>query len=243
MSVAMSRSRPDEFARSLFARLPPRYDQLGWLLSFGQDRRWRTAAVGRVVGDEPALVLDVATGTAGVARQLVERGAGHVVGVDLSEPMVREGAVAVGRAALGSSIQLVLGRAEELPFPDASFDALSFSYLLRYVADPAATLAELARVVKPGGRVAGFDFAVPDRAVWRGLWWCYTRAVLPIAGWCAGGRAWFDVGRFLGPSISEHEARFPPAWTIDAWNAAGFADVASRSMSLGGARVTWGRRS
>ena len=238
---------PDVFARSLFAGLPRRYDRLAEILSFGQNGRWRRAMVGQVVGAQapshgPTRILDVATGPAGVARQIAERSQANVVGIDLSEPMLREGLANVTRSAQGDRIALVLGRGEELPFPDRSFDALTFTYLLRYVADPTATLAELARVVKPGGPVASLEFAVPTAPVWRALWWLYTRGVLPVAGLVTGGRPWFDVGRFLGPSITNHYRRYPVDATVAAWEKAGINDVSVRRMSLGGGLVMWGRK-
>jgi demethylmenaquinone methyltransferase/2-methoxy-6-polyprenyl-1,4-benzoquinol methylase len=233
---------PGIFARSLFAGLPRRYDRLAEILSLGQNRRWRRAMVDRVIGDKTGRILDVATGPAGVALEIARRSKAHVVGIDLSEPMLREGLANVDRAGKGDRISLVLGRGEELPFPDRSFDALTFTYLLRYVADPAATVEELARVVKPGGAVASLEFAVPTSRVWRALWWLYTRAVLPVAGLVTGGRAWFDVGRFLGPNITEHYRRQPVDATVAAWEKAGINDVSVRRMSLGGGIVMWGRK-
>jgi demethylmenaquinone methyltransferase/2-methoxy-6-polyprenyl-1,4-benzoquinol methylase len=137
---------------------------------------------------------------------------------------------------------LVAGRAEELPFADATFDGLTFTYLLRYVDDPAATLAELARVVKPGGPVASLEFYVPPNPFWRLWWWLFTRLVLPVAGLVSGGREWARVGRFLGPNISGHYRRYPLEWTVEAWGKAGFDAVGTRIMSLGGGLVMWGTR-
>jgi demethylmenaquinone methyltransferase/2-methoxy-6-polyprenyl-1,4-benzoquinol methylase len=90
--------------------------------------------------------------------------------------------------------------------------------------------------------MASLEFAVPPSRFWRGWWWLYTRAVLPLAGAALGGRAWFDVGRFLGPNISEHYRRYPVPATVAAWEAAGLIDVGVRRMSLGGGLVMWGRR-
>src|SRR5487761_2003330 len=198
------RDAPNAFARELFAPLPSRYDLLGAALSFGQDRRWRRAMIDRVVGSQPKLILDVACGPCGVTKALARRTKARIVGLDQSEEMLRLGQLKVDRYALGERISLALGRGEQLPFADDTFDALTFTYLLRYVGDPAATMCELARVVKPGGPIASLEFAVPERRGWRVAWWLYTRAVLPVAGYLTGGRPWFDVGRFLGPSISMH---------------------------------------
>jgi demethylmenaquinone methyltransferase / 2-methoxy-6-polyprenyl-1,4-benzoquinol methylase len=235
----------NEFAQNLFTPLPSRYDRLAEFLSFGQNGRWRRAMVDQVmsVAGQPAKVLDVASGTAGVAVQLATRTGAQVAGVDLTEQMLRQGSVNVARAGLRERIGLVAGRAEQLPFPDASFDALTFTYLLRYVDDPAATLTELGRVVKPGGRMASLEFCVPQAPWWHAAWWLYTRLLLPQGGLLTGGWQWFKVGRFLGPNISRHYRRYPIAWTVRAWEQAGFTDVGIRRMSLGGGLVMWGTRS
>jgi demethylmenaquinone methyltransferase / 2-methoxy-6-polyprenyl-1,4-benzoquinol methylase len=233
----------NSFAQDLFTPLPDRYDRLAEFLSFGQNGRWRRAMIDRVSPAATDVILDVASGTAGVAIQLADRADARVVGVDLTEPMLRQGKRNVAAAGLSKRIMLTCGRAEQLPFPDASFDALTFTYLLRYVENPQSTLAELARVVKPGGRVASLEFCVPPSAFWHGWWWLYTRTLLPAGGLVTGGREWFDVGRFLGPSISSHYRRYPVAWTVDAWQKAGFSDVGTALMSLGGGLIMWGIRS
>jgi demethylmenaquinone methyltransferase/2-methoxy-6-polyprenyl-1,4-benzoquinol methylase len=234
---------PNRFAQKLFSPLPERYDRLAELLSMGQNGRWRRAMVDHIVPDRPALVLDVASGPAGVALQLADRGAGQVVAIDLTPDMLRQGQRNVELRSMEDRIQLVTGRAEQMPFADATFDALTFTYLLRYVSDPQSTLTELARVVKPGGAVANMEFLLPKSRFWRFWWWGYTRLLLPVGGWIGGGRAWFDVGRFLGPNISAHYRRYPLDWTVEAWERAGFVDVGVRRMSLGGGLVMWGRRS
>ncbi len=242
MDITRSRTQPNVFARHLFAPLAGRYDRLAEILSMGQNGRWRTAMVDHIVPSNPLIVLDVACGPARVTRELVERTGAHVVGLDLSENMLRAGVANIADAGLQDRVALLLGRGEQLPFPDATFDALTFTYLLRYVTDPAATLVELARVVKPGGAIASLEFAVPTAPWWRAAWWMYTRLVLPIAGWLTGGRAWYRVGRFLGPSITTHYRKYPIDWTVAAWKNAGIDDVGTRPMSLGGGIVMWGRR-
>jgi demethylmenaquinone methyltransferase/2-methoxy-6-polyprenyl-1,4-benzoquinol methylase len=233
----------NRFAQRLFAPLPERYDRLAEWLSFGQNGRWRRTMVDHIVLGSPALVLDVASGTAGVALQTATRTGARVVGIDVSADMLDQGREHVRQAGRAGTIVLTQGRAEELPFADATFDALTFTYLLRYVDDPAATLRELARVLKPGGVMASLEFLAPPRGFWRCWWWLYTRLVLPAAGWLTGGRAWFHVGAFLGPSISHHYRRYPVDWTVDAWRQAGLDEVGVRVMSLGGGLVMWGRRS
>jgi demethylmenaquinone methyltransferase / 2-methoxy-6-polyprenyl-1,4-benzoquinol methylase len=233
---------PNRFARDLFSGLPRRYDLLAEVLSLGQNGRWRREAVDHLVPAHPSRVLDVATGTAGVALQLAERTGALVTGIDLTEAMLRRGAANVDRAGRRPGIALVAGRAEQLPFRDGTFDALTFTYLLRYVDDPAATLAELARVVKPGGAMASLEFYVPPNPFWRLWWWLFTRLVLPVAGLVTGGREWARVGRFLGPNISGHYRRYPLDWTLEAWQKAGLDHVGNRIMSLGGGLVMWGTK-
>jgi demethylmenaquinone methyltransferase / 2-methoxy-6-polyprenyl-1,4-benzoquinol methylase len=229
-------------AIELFEGLPSRYDALAEVLSFGQNRRWRRELVSRLVPHRPATVLDVATGTAGVAISLAAAIDARITGVDVSDAMLEQGRERVRRAGLADRISLVPGRAEALPYAAGSFDAVSFTYLLRYVADPEATVAELARVIRPGGHMASLDFYVPPSSVWRAAWRAYTRLLLPVSGWLLGGRAWWDVGRFLGPNIEGHYRRWPLVRIADAWKAAGMVDVGWRVMSLGGGVVMWGTK-
>lgn len=187
-------------------------------------------------------VLDVATGTGLVAAALVRRYGCSVVGLDQSEDMMaRASARVAGAADLRGRIELVRGEAEDLPFPDAGFDHLTFTYLLRYVEDPGAALRELTRVVKPGGRVASLEFMLPPNPVARGLWHGYARLGLPALGRLIS-REWYEVGRFLGPSITGFYRRHPLERQLDLWREAGVADVRAEVMSLGGGVVIWGTR-
>ena len=228
-------------ARELFAPLGPTYDRYAALLSFGQDPRWRRFLVSRVEAGPDDRVLDVATGTAAVAIALVRRHGCSVVGLDQSTEMLAEGRARVKRAGLAHRIELVEGRAEELPFEDDAFGALTFTYLLRYVDDPAATLRELTRVVGPGGTVASLEFGVPPGPLPRAAWDLYVRIGLPLAGRLVSP-SWHEVGRFLGPSIRGFYERVPLADLLDLWRAAGIEDVRHRRLSLGGGIVIWGRR-
>jgi demethylmenaquinone methyltransferase / 2-methoxy-6-polyprenyl-1,4-benzoquinol methylase len=240
--VQQTAAEPNRFAQDLFRSLPRRYDLLEALLSLGQNRRWRREMIAHLDGGDPRAILDVATGTAGVALALARRTRAHVTGLDITEPMLREGHARITRLGASDRVSLVAGQAERLPFPDGSFDALTFTYLLRYVDDPAATLRELARVLSPGAAIASLEFAVPPNRFWHVWWWLYTRGVLPVAGYLTGGRAWGRVGRFLGPNITAHYDRYPIAATIRAWQEAGLEHVGVRSMSLGGGLVMWARK-
>ncbi|MGA8216988.1 MAG: class I SAM-dependent methyltransferase [Solirubrobacterales bacterium] len=239
----MSTNRPSkEETLRLFAGLPRRYDVAGSLLSFGQDPRWRRAMVRRIEAGPGDRVLDVATGTGMVAEALVRRYGCSVVGLDQSPEML-SGARAKLDAdpGLASRIELVRGEAESLPFPDGAFDHLTFTYLLRYVDDAAATLLELARVVKPGGRIASLEFMLPPNAAARSLWRAYTRVAMPVLGRLIS-RDWQEVGSFLGPSIVDLYRRLPLDRQLELWAAAGIERPEASVMSLGGGVVIWGTR-
>jgi len=171
-------------------------------------------------------VLDVAAGTGSITRRLQADGA-EVVSLDQSPEMLSS---AVRRGAIG-----VVATAEELPFPDDTFDAVTFGYLLRYVDSVPGALSELARVARPGGKVGMIEFGRPTGA-WRGLWWLYTRAVLPVVGRLISPR-WHDVGSFLGHSIDDFADHWPPARLAATWEASGLSDVTVVRMSLGGGLV------
>ena len=231
-----------EHALELFAGLPRRYDAAGAVLSFGQDPRWRKAMVARIGAGSEDRLLDVATGTGMVAAALVRGYGCRVVGLDQSPEMLAQ-ATARLRASpdLASRIELVRGEAESLPFADREFDHLTFTYLLRYVDDPEATLRELARVVKPGGRIASLEFMVPPNIAARALWHAYVRLGLPALGRLIS-RDWYAVGRFLGPSITTFYRRLPLQRQLELWRAAGLVCVEAKVMSFGGGVVIWGIR-
>jgi demethylmenaquinone methyltransferase/2-methoxy-6-polyprenyl-1,4-benzoquinol methylase len=219
-------------ARELFAPLGPTYDRVGAALSLGQEPLGRRFLVSRLPGG--GRVLDVATGTGLVAADLRRRGS-EVTGLDLSPEML-----AVAHRRFGDQVALLNASAEALPLASGSFDHLTVTHVLRYVADPPATLAELARVVRPGGMVAALEFGVP-RGPARPLWELYVRAVLPLAGRLLGG-GWGEVGDFLGGSIRDFWARHPLQRQLQWWRAAGLQGVQARRRSLGIVVVIWGHK-
>jgi demethylmenaquinone methyltransferase/2-methoxy-6-polyprenyl-1,4-benzoquinol methylase len=226
--------------KTLFAPLGPRYDRWATILSFGQDPRWRRFLVSRLDVQPLDTVLDVATGTAAVALELARQKDCYVVGVDQSAEMLEVGKQRVLLAGATEKVRLQQADARALPFDDDTFDGLTFTYLLRYVEDPAATLRELARVVHPGGVMAGLEFGVPG-GIWRPPWELWVRAGLPGAPRVIGN-GWYEVGTFLGPSIRDHYAQWPVPRLLQAWRDAGTEDVRARRLSLGGGIVTWGRK-
>jgi demethylmenaquinone methyltransferase/2-methoxy-6-polyprenyl-1,4-benzoquinol methylase len=233
--VAEAASARTRRALELFAPLGPTYERYARVLSLGQDPRWRRFLVSRVEAGSRDRVLDVATGTGAVAAELLRQKGCAVVGVDQSPEML-----AVAREHLPAAVRLVEASAESLPFDDSSFDGLTFTYLLRYVEDPGATLRELARVVRPGGTIAYLEFAVPQ-GLWLPLWRAYVGALLPAAGRLVSP-GWHEVGRFLGGSIRELWERYPLERQLELWDEAGIGDVRHKRLSLGGGIVFWGRR-
>jgi demethylmenaquinone methyltransferase/2-methoxy-6-polyprenyl-1,4-benzoquinol methylase len=232
-------SRRKRHAVQLFSELPGHYDRMGAVMSFGQDPRWRRALVDAIDPRPGMRILDVATGTGMVAFALAARGA-DVVGLDQSEAMLAAARARLARSpALARRMTFTVGEAEALPFPDDAFDALSFTYLLRYVDDRAATMRELARVVTPGGRIGMVEFGVPSDPRLRMLWRVHTRVGLPLIGRVVS-RDWYDVGRFLGPNIEQFHAAEPDLPGL--WRQAGIGDARQRDMSFGAGIVVTGVR-
>ena len=213
----------------LFPPLGRQYERSSTLFSLGTEVGWRRRLVERFGPRTGGIYLDVATGTGLVARALRARANCRVVGVDLVPGMLR-----YARSAEG--IHYIQGRAERLPFRDATFHGLTVTYLLRYVDDPVATMRELARVVHPGGRIAMLEFGRPRSPVIRLGWWIYTRALLPPMGRLIS-RDWRDVGAFLGPSVDRFYERHDMERI---WRDAGIADVRSERLTLGAAVVITG---
>ena len=218
-------------AQAIFAPLAHNYQRWSSVLSLGQDPRWREEMVGRLVLSDQARVLDVAAGTGLITRRVKSRGR-EVISVDQSLGMLQ---LAKVRGAT-----VVLATAEALPFPDASFDALTFSYLLRYLDDIESGMRELVRVLRPGGTMGMVEFGRP-RGVWGPPWVLYTRVALPAAG-ALIGREWREVGSFLGPSIDALHRRFPAEGLADLWRKAGLTEVRVARRSLGGGLIMWGRK-
>jgi demethylmenaquinone methyltransferase/2-methoxy-6-polyprenyl-1,4-benzoquinol methylase len=197
----------------------------------GQDGRWRDALVDGVDLQPGSRVLDVAAGTGSITRLLEKRGF-EVTSLDQSPEMLER---AVEQGARG-----VCATAERLPFPDSSFDGVTFGYLLRYVDSVDGCLQELVRVTRPGGALGMVEFGRPV-GVWRPAWWLYTRTVLPLAG-AVLRSGWGRVGRFLGPSIDRFATEHPPEELATRWRRSGMDQVRVRRMSLGGGLVMWGRK-
>jgi demethylmenaquinone methyltransferase / 2-methoxy-6-polyprenyl-1,4-benzoquinol methylase len=261
-----SDSEAADLPRRIFSPIAQAYDRPALILSLLQYRRWHRFLLSRVLSSvrpeeskdrnttsakaeesrperfAPATprILDMATGTGAIAFDILRRTNANVVGADVTRLMLLR-AQARADTRLKERLNLIECTAEAPPFAAASFDAITFAYLLRYVGDVPATLGSLARLLRPGGTMASLDFAVPS-GVWHPLWRLYTGAVLPAAGRLFS-REWRDVGGFLGPSIRDFYRHWPEERLLEAWRDVGFSDVRARRLSLGGAIVIWGTKS
>ena len=213
----------------LFRPIARNYERWAAILSLGQDGRWRRRLVSSLDMPPGSLVLDVAAGTGSITRALQARG-DRVISLDQSREML-------GQLEAPGSLRL-LATAERLPIDDRALDGLTAGYLMRYVDDLPAAMTELARVVRPGGRIAMLEFGRPA-GIWGPMWWIYTRTILPLAGSLVGN-GWGRVGRFLGPSIDDFWTRNSLKGLVGIWEAAGIGKVGFERMSLGGGLVIWG---
>ena len=229
-------------ARRLFDGVATSYDPLAELFSFLQNGRWHRHLVSRLSLGPADRMLDLCTGTARVAIRVNRSYGCRVVGLDLSGEMLEQAQRKIRGSGAGKDVVLVRGRAESLAFADECFDAVCFTYLLRYVEDPRATLREIVRVLKPGGHLVSLEFGVPPNVLARGLWYIYTRSILPLAG-ALVSQGWREVGTFLGPSISRFYRLYSIERIRQMWVDLGIRDVQIERPSLGGAVVMWGTRS
>ena len=231
----------NEQTRNLFNGVASRYGLLAEALSFCQTGAWRRFLVSRLDVGPGETVLDICTGTAVVAIRIARTTDARVVGLDLSEQMLQVGQRNVSKAGLTSNVSLLMGRAESLGFGDQSFDAVCFTWLLRYVDDPHATIREAVRVLKPGGRLVSLEFGVPKNLVVRNLWNIYTRLGLPLFT-KAISSGWRDLGNFLGPSIAGFDRSYSDDDLSQMWLDLGISDVQVKRLSMGGGVVMWGTK-
>lgn len=209
--------------RRMFSAIADRYDLNNRIHSFGQDQSWRRAAVRSAGLRGGEAVLDVACGTGDLSRAFADAGAGRVVGLDFTPAMLE-----IARTKRGG-IEYVEGDAMALPFGDASFDVVSIAFGIRNVAEPSRALGEFRRVLRPGGRVVVLEFSRPGFAPIAWLNDLYCSVVMPrTATMIAGDRsgAYYYLPKSVNAFMSRGEM-------TSALEAAGFGEVAVRSLTLG----------
>ncbi len=168
----------------MFDRIAPRYDFLNRLLSLGIDVYWRRRALRYLGGaDKPALLLDVATGTADVALLAARLFRPcRVIGIDIAPQMLELGRQKIRRKGWEAFIRLEEGDAEQLPFEDHTFDAVTVAFGVRNFENLEKGLAEICRVLRPGGRLVVLEFSHPTATPFKQLYYAYFKYVLPLVG-------------------------------------------------------------
>ena len=231
-------SQKGERVREMFDTIAPRYDFLNRLLSFGIDQRWRRFAVDRIACPPDGMVLDVATGTGDVALAIAARTPAtvRIVGVDFSPQMVELGREKVGRSPYGERIRLEVAPCEAIPFPDATFDAVTIAFGIRNVVDRLYGLREMGRVLKPGGKVVILEFSNPRSRLFKSLYYFYFRRILPLVG---GLFSRFSAYQYLPDSVLD----FPPQEEFKTlMAAAGFGKLTHFDLTGGIATVYVGEK-
>jgi demethylmenaquinone methyltransferase / 2-methoxy-6-polyprenyl-1,4-benzoquinol methylase len=213
----------------MFDAIAPRYDLLNHVLSAGMDRGWRDRAVDALELPDHALVLDLCTGTGDLAIATVNRAAGAtVVGIDFAGEMLRLALAKVRGASLDRRIRLVRGDAARIPFADRSCDAVTIAFGIRNVAEPDRALHEIARVLRPGGRLAILEFGQPRIPGIRTLYAWYFRYMLPLVGRLVSKHQ--SAYSYLPASVGTFP---PPAVFSKTLSATGFSHVRAVPLTFG----------
>jgi len=190
----------------LFAAIARRYDLLNDLQSFGLHRRWKHRVVELAAVCPGQRALDVCCGTGDLALALAQRGA-EVTGLDFSQAMleIAETRRLKNTQSATANPIFVQGDAQQLPFPDHSFDAVTVGYGLRNLASWEAGLREMFRVAKPGGRLVVLDFGKPPNALWRAIYFAHLKMTVPLLGWLFCGNA--DAYAYILESLKHYPAQ------------------------------------
>lgn len=227
-----------EEVREMFDNIAPKYDLLNHTLSMGIDRVWRRRVVGEVRRAKPGRILDVATGTGDLAIAMARRIRDvQVLGVDLSEQMLAVARRKIEARGLDGRIVLDRGDAERLAVADASVDVATVAFGVRNFGDLGAGLRELARTIKPGGKVVILEFSRPRNRVFRALYEFYSYKILPrIGGLVSRDKRAYE---YLPASVGEFPA---PEEFMAMMARAGFRNCRARSQSFGIAQIYIGER-
>lgn len=231
-------SHKGEQIQQMFDAIAPRYDFLNHLLSFGIDKRWRRTAVRLIKAPEGAHILDVATGTGDVALEIarVTPASVKITGADFSPEMVALGQVKIAASSYADRIDFKVAPCEDLPFGAGTFDSVTIAFGIRNVVDRRLGLAELWRVIKPGGRLVILEFSTPRSALFRWLYHFYFRQVLPLIG---GLFSQYDAYKYLPDSVLE----FPSSEEFCSTMAdIGFKHVRCQSLTFGIASIYTGTK-
>lgn len=219
--------RPPDDIQSMFDRIVGRYDVMNRLMTGGRDLSWRRAAARAAIGAGAERVLDLATGTGDLALELARQGVPTVVGIDFSAEMLHVASAKV-RDAHVPAIRLGRGDAMRLPFTTDTFDALTVSFGLRNMPDYGDAIVEMARVVKPGGRVVILEMSPMRRPILNKAFGLYFEQIVPLVGGLLSGD--LDAYRYLPSSV---EAFPPPERLAQLMRDAGLRNVRFERFALG----------
>ena len=231
-------SEKGEKIRQMFGAIAPRYDFLNRLLSFGIDQRWRKEAVQLLSYREGSRILDVATGTGDVAIEIAKTtpSSVRITGADFSKEMIELGKEKVMASPYAERIDFQVAPCEALPFPDNTFDSITIAFGIRNVVDRQLGLAEMRRVLRPGGRMIILEFSTPRSSLLRWFYYFYFRRLLPIIG---GLFSRYNAYKYLPDSVLE----FP---TIEEFSSmiaeTGFQNIRTRELTFGIASIYVGEK-
>jgi demethylmenaquinone methyltransferase / 2-methoxy-6-polyprenyl-1,4-benzoquinol methylase len=218
-----------EQVAGMFDKIAFRYDFLNRFLSGGIDLYWRKKAIGKLRELNPQMVLDVATGTADVAIMLNKYlKPKQIIGIDISEGMLELGRKKVAKLLLNKEIELLQGDSEAIKFPDNTFDAVTVAFGVRNFEDLSRGLAEMLRVLKPGGKLVVLEFSKPRKTWFKGFYNLYMKTIAPKAGeWLSKNK---DAYQYLNNSVNA----FPEGETfLHILQQTGFTETTLQRLSFG----------
>jgi demethylmenaquinone methyltransferase/2-methoxy-6-polyprenyl-1,4-benzoquinol methylase len=231
--------RGDEKRRyvgEMFTRISPRYDLMNAVMTFGMDRRWRRVAARQAMKGLEGVALDVATGTGDLALELARtRGVTSVVGVDLLETMVARAARKQARKRTRVPVDFMVGDALSLPFPDGAFACVTSAFALRNVPDLEGALAEMMRVVRPGGRVLSLETLPAQGGIFKPMVRLYFNTAVPFLGSLVAGDG--AAYRYLSKSMGKF---LSSAALEKTYRDLGFREVGRRPLAMGSVHLHWG---
>lgn len=224
--------------QQMFGTIAPRYDFLNRLLSLGIDRRWRTKAVRLLKYREGSRILDVATGTGDVALEIARTTPSSVkiTGADFCQEMIELGEAKVAASLYAGRIDFRVAPCEDLPFPNNTFDSVTIAFGIRNVVDRKLGLAEMWRVLQPGGRMIILEFSTPRSQLFRQIYYFYFRRLLPMIG---GLFSRYNAYKYLPDSVLEFPSHEEFSRMI---TEAGFRNIHIHELTFGIATIYAGEK-
>ena len=216
----------------MFDTISENYDGLNRVISFGIDTSWRKKVIQLVTETQPKNALDIATGTGDLAISMAQEGIPKVVGLDLSEGMLKVGRKKIANSSLANKLELIQGDSEALPFEENTFDAITVSFGIRNFEHLKKGLSEILRVLKPGGMFVILETSVPTRFPWKQGYFLYSKGMLPLVG------RLFSKDKVAYRYLSESASVFPYGEQLNnILRKIGFNEVEDQPQTLGVATI------